>query len=444
MTMQLPTRTTGGDHDRTAPHRPSMRIAMVSEHASPLAVLGGRDAGGQNVHVAMLASALADRGHHVEVYTRRDHPALPTVVPLRAGVDVVHVPAGPAAPLPKDDLPAFMPWFGAWLAARWRTGAPDVVHAHFWMSGTAALQARAALPGYVPVVQTFHALGSVKRRHQGDRDTSAPERIAVETRLATAADAIVATCGDEVSELVALGVDPAGVDVVPCGVDLAHFTPRGAVAGPPRGVTHRLLCLGRLVERKGVDTVVAALAELPDTELLVAGGPPASRIAADDDCRRLLAAAERHGVADRVRLLGQVGREQAPALMRSADVLVSVPWYEPFGIVPVEAMACGVPVVASAVGGMLETVVDGVTGLLVPPADAGALATALCGLLADPARRDEMGRRGARRARDTYGWARIGAQTEQVYQRLAAGVGATGPRSARTPTLTDSDAKAAG
>ena len=177
-----------------------MRIAMVSEHASPLAVLGGVDAGGQNVHVAALSLALAARGHEVTVYTRRDDPDAPLQVPLGPGVEVVNVPAGPAEQLPKDELLPFMPEFGRWLASTWsRDGLPDVVHAHFWMSGLAALHATQAIR--VPVVQTFHALGTVKRRYQGDRDTSPANRIAMETRIGRQADMIVATCTDEAAEL---------------------------------------------------------------------------------------------------------------------------------------------------------------------------------------------------------------------------------------------------
>jgi glycosyltransferase involved in cell wall biosynthesis len=425
---------------------------MVSEHASPLAVLGGEDAGGQNVHVAALSGALAEAGHRVEVYTRRDDPHLPPKVALRPGVDVVHVPAGPAAPLPKDDLLRYMPRFGDWLAARWRHRHPDVVHAHFWMSGTAALRARAALLARngisVPVVQTFHALGSVKRRHQGSADTSPSERIGLEAWIAREADAVVATCSDEVRELAALlrgepDALPVDADIVPCGVDLDAFTPVGPVATVPRRATYRVLCLGRLVERKGIDTAIAALASVPDTELLIAGGPPADGVATDDDCRRLMATAAAFGVRDRVRLLGRVSRVQAPALLRSADVLVAVPAYEPFGIVPVEAMACGVPVIASKVGGMLETVVDGVTGLHVPPADPQHLASALTTLLADPPRRAAMGRAGARRCAGRYGWPRIAEHTHHVYRRLVAAPRASA-RAAITAGATTIGAKAAG
>ena len=398
-----------------------MRIAMVSEHASPLAVLGGQDAGGQNVHVAALAGALADRGHAVEVYTRREDPDVAEVVPLRAGVGVVHVPAGPATVLPKDELLPHMVTFGDWLARRWTTSTPppDVAHAHFWMSGVATVTATGRVP--VPVAQTFHALGVVKRRHQGALDTSPRHRPEVESWLASVADAVVATCSDEVRELLEGGAPPETMHVVPCGVDLASFTPQ-ADPGPqpfggPRRERHRLLSIGRLVQRKGVDTVVVALPHLPDTELLVAGGPEGGRVADDPEGRRLLALAREHGVADRVRLLGRVTREQAPELMRSADVVVSVPTYEPFGIVPLEAMACGVPVVTSDLGGMLDTVVDGVTGVRVPAGRPLVLADALRRLLADPQARREMGRAGAEHA-TRYGWDRVAAMTEDVYLQM--------------------------
>jgi glycosyltransferase involved in cell wall biosynthesis len=392
-----------------------MRIAMVSEHASPLAVLGGVDAGGQNVHVAALATELARLGHAVEVYTRRDDPGLPEEVPLAPGVQVVHVPAGPAAPVPKDDLLPWMGDLGRWLADRWeRTTPPDVVHAHFWMSGLAALQAAAPLD--VPVVQTFHALGSVKRRYQGAADTSPPGRVRAETVVARRADLVIATCSDEVAELGRLGLPAERTRVVPCGVDVGRFTPaRGTGAG---GAGRRLVVIGRLVERKGVDTVVRALADVPGADLRVAGGPPRDRLRDDPEARRLLDVAREAGVGDRVRLLGGVRHEDVPALLRSADVVVATPWYEPFGIVPVEAAACGVPVVGSAVGGLLDTVQDGVTGTLVPPRDPAALAAALRALLDDDGRRAAYGRAARRAAVHRYAWDRVAVQTAAVYATL--------------------------
>ena len=399
-----------------------MRIAMVSEHADPTAALGGADAGGQNVHVAALACALARRGHTVTVYTRHNDPHVAAAETLDGGVQVRRLAAGPVQPLPKDELLPHMAEFGDRLGAQWRRCPPDIVHAHFWMSGLASLRGTAPLPAPVPVTQTFHALGSVKARHQGAMDTSPPGRVAAERQIALDCAQVIATCSDEVTELVRLGVPPSQVSVVPCGVDTSVFRPD--VPPAPRGTAGprgRLLALGRLVPRKGIDTIIAALPRLPGVELVVAGGPPPGELARDPEYRRLRAAAADLGVAGQLSFTGGVSRTEVPALIRSADVVVCTPWYEPFGITPLEAMACGVPVVASAVGGLTDTVVDRATGWLVPPRDPAALASALRALLADPARRAAMGQAGLDRARQWYSWPRIATQTEAVYERMAAG-----------------------
>ncbi|MGH1561704.1 glycosyltransferase [Mumia sp. DW29H23] len=388
-----------------------MRIAMVSEHASPLATLGGVDAGGQNVHVDALAAGLTARGNDVVVYTRRDSPRLPERVTAPAGYTVEHVPAGPPSEVPKDELWPFMGDFAAYLAQRWGEDPPDVVHAHFWMSGAAATWAAHRVG--VPMAQTFHALGSVKRRHQGGADTSPADRIAVETELCRSVDLVVATCTDEVRELVALGIDTAHVRVVPCGVDTTLFRPV-----PP--VPHdrpRLLSVGRLVERKGVADAVVALGDLPGVELHVVGGPSRDALDLDPEFQRLEAIADEHGVRDRVVFHGGVAREEMPEVFAATDVVVATPWYEPFGIVPVEAMACGRPVVGSAVGGLLDTVEPGVTGELVPPRDPGALARVLGDLLADPERRASYAEAGARRAA-AYAWEDVARRTEDALRDL--------------------------
>jgi D-inositol-3-phosphate glycosyltransferase len=386
-----------------------MRIAMVSEHASPLAALGGVDAGGQNVHVAALATALGRLGHEVVVHTRRDDPALPRRVRLAPGVEVDHVDAGPPEVLSKDELLPHMPAFAADLRRQWRTWRPDVIHSHFWMSALAALDAADG----VPVVHTFHALGTVKRRHQGGKDTSPPARIELEQRIAASVDRIVATCTDEVFELVRMNADRRRISVVPCGVELKRFGPGPAEPRPHAG--HRLVVACRLVERKGVGNAITALAAVPGAELIVAGGGDSC----EDELRRLRALAAAEGVARRVVFRGRVDREALPALLRSSDAVVCVPWYEPFGIVPLEAMACGVPVVCSAVGGQTDSVVHGVTGIHVPPRDPAALAAALRDLLADPGRRAELGAAGARRARERYGFDRIARATQEVYAEVA-------------------------
>ncbi|MFD1499348.1 glycosyltransferase [Streptosporangium lutulentum] len=384
---------------------------MVSEHASPLATVGGADAGGQNVHVAALSLALAARGHEVTVYTRRECPFQPEETAFAPGVTVVHVPAGPATVISKDDLLPWMPDFSRWLARRWKADPPDIAHSHFWMSGLATLSA--ARDTSVPVVHTFHALGTVKRRHQGKADTSPSGRIKAETVVAHRVDAVIATCADEVTELGRMRMPRHRVRVVPCGVDLSAFAPSG-----PRmdlGPGPILLAIGRPVPRKGVETTIRALGQVPGATLVIAGGDPA-----DPEVTRLARVADRYGVADRLRFLGKVGRKAVPSLMRSADVVVSVPWYEPFGIVPLEAMACGVPVVASAVGGHLDTVVPGVTGLLVPPRQASLLGRALRRLLADPFLLSAYGIAAADRARSRYDWNRVAAQTATVYADVIA------------------------
>ncbi len=391
-----------------------MRIAMVSEHASPLAALGGVDAGGQNVHVAALASHLVRRGHDVTVFTRRDDPDLPSRVDTPHGYAVEHVPAGPPTEVPKDELVPYMEGFAQHLAGRFAREPYDLVHSHFWMSGLAACTA--AEPYDLPVVHTFHALGAVKRRHQGSADTSPPNRLALEEQLCGSVDHVIATCTDEVTELQAMGLPEPSATVIPCGVDTDLFRPGPRSADSPK----RLLMVGRLVPRKGGEDLVRALADVPHTELLIAGGPPADALDADPEVARLRHTAAAVGVAHRVHFLGRIGHEDMPALYGSSHVVACVPWYEPFGIVPLEAMACGRPVVGSAVGGLLDTVLPGITGDLVPPRDPDRLALVLRNLLADDGRRDRYGKAGRQRARRTYRWARIAKETERVYANVAA------------------------
>jgi glycosyltransferase involved in cell wall biosynthesis len=395
-----------------------MRIALVSEHASPLAVLGGADAGGQNVHVAALAAALAARGHELTVYTRRDSPDLPDEQALCPGVDVVHVPAGRPRPIPKDELLPLMAPMAQWLATRWADDPPDLVHSHFWMSALATEMAVVGERWRPPTVVTFHALGVVKHRHQGDQDTSPPQRIAVEHQLLRSVDGVIATCRDEVRELLALDADPERLHVVPCGVDLELFRPEGprVEAWPSDAV--KLLCLGRIVERKGVQTVIEALAKAPRAVLVVAGGPAEAGLDSDPDIHRLRAVAAACGVAERVRFVGSVDKEQAAALLRTADAVVAVPWYEPFGIVPLEAMACGTPVIASAVGGMLDTVVPGVTGVHLPPRRPDLVAQAVRDLSREPQRLADLGRAGRARVSAQFGWSCVAEETDRVYRQV--------------------------
>jgi glycosyltransferase involved in cell wall biosynthesis len=398
-----------------------MKIAMVSEHANPLAALGEADAGGQNVHVAELSAALVRAGHDVTVYTRRESRDEPPEVRTPQGFRVVHVPAGPPRKEPKDRLLPYMGEFGSFLRDHWALERPDVAHAHFWMSGLATSLAASATG--TPVTQTFHALGVVKKRYQGDQDTSPADRIRLERMIGRQAGRVIATCSDEVFELSRLGVPRSRISIVPCGVDLDRFSPDGPVAR--RRLPHRLVAVGRLVPRKGFDIAITALAQLPATELVIAGGPERGKLSQDPEAQRLRQLADRLGVGDRVRWPGQVSREDMPALLRSADAVVCTPWYEPFGIVPLEAMACGVPVVAAAVGGLTDTVVDGVTGLLVRPQQPKELASRARRFIDDPALCHAYGTAGHDRAVARYSWDRVAADTLRVYHKLVPQTAAT-------------------
>ncbi len=275
-----------------------MRIAMISEHASPLAAsplttgngpgekgLGGADGGGQNVFVAELATELGRQGNYVTVYTRRDAPVLPDRVRLAPGVTVEHALAGPPEHIAKDDLLPWMHDFGTYLERRWAADPPDVAHAHFWMSGLAAVQAaQAAGARRVPVVQTYHALGTVKRRHQGDKDTSPASRVRLERAIGRGADTVIATCSDEVAELAAMGFPrprPGGaVRGGPEPVRAGRRPRAGRGTAPYRGAVPAR-------RAQGVDTAIRALAHLPGTELAVAGGPPHGDLDADPEIRWL-------------------------------------------------------------------------------------------------------------------------------------------------------------
>jgi D-inositol-3-phosphate glycosyltransferase len=383
-----------------------MRIAMISEHASPLGV------GGQQSHVAELSGALAEQGHDVRVYTRRDSPDLPSVVPLSEGVRVVHVPAGPARVVPADLLLPYLGDFAQWLGNEWRDGdwMPTVAHAHFWTSGLAAVTAARQVG--IPVVQSFHELGEADKTEQG------PSRAGYERALGRAVDRVVVQSQDEVRGLVRIGVPRTQLTLVPAGVDSNRFSPEGPAAErDPQ--TPRILSVGRLVEHKGFGDVIQAMRYVPGAEYLVVGGPAAEQLKADPQARKLRALAEHFKVADRFRLIGGVPAGDMPRWYRSADLLVSAPWNAEFELSPLEAMACGVPVIGTAVGGLTETVVDGLTGDLVAARDPRALGGALRRLINDKVRRFTYATAALDRARQAYSWKRVAAQVGSVYSAVA-------------------------
>ncbi len=380
-----------------------MRIAMIAEQASPLA------GGDQHTHVADLSLALSELGHDVRIYTRRTDPSATTTT-TSTGVRVVQVPIGPAHPVPVDQLLPLMGEFARWLEAAWRDGwRPEVVHAHFWTSGLAAVTA--ARQFAVPVVQSFHQLGEIETEYTG------PSRTGYERALGRAVDRVFVQSQDEVHGLIRIGVPRAQLAVVPAGVDSIRFSPDGPAVARDRS-RPRILSVGKLVDRAGFGDVIQALRYVPKAEMVVVGGPPADRLSTDDGAQKLRALAEQCQVADRVHLVGAVAVEDMPSWYRSADLLVAAGWHDqhdPVESAALEAMACGIPVIGTAAGGLDETLVDGLTGDLVPPRDPRALGSALRRLVNDRVRRFAYATAALDRARQAYSWRRVAMQVGAVY-----------------------------
>ncbi|MDB6000071.1 MAG: glycosyl transferase family 1 [Rhizobacter sp.] len=421
---------------------PLLRIALISEHASPLATIGGVDSGGQNIYVANVARALARAGHQVDVLTRRDSPHLAPIVDMRPGVRVIHIDAGPASFVPKEELLQHMPEFTRVAEHLLRNSVRyDVVHANFFMSGLVALRLKEALG--LPLVMTFHALGAVRCEHQKASDGFPASRIGIERALVRHADTIVAECPQDEDDLIRLyDADPAKIVMVPCGFDPEEFAPvdrdQARESLGLRRDDFIVLQLGRLVPRKGIDNVIQAMGHLDHgiaSKLLVVGGderePNEQRT---PEIARLRQVAREAGVAGRVEFVGHRDRRELRTYYAAADVFVTTPWYEPFGITPLEAMACGTPVVGSNVGGIKYSVEEGVTGFLVSPKDPRALAARLRELHGSPALARAFGRAGIRRVRSMFTWDRVADDLAKAYEGVQLPQTAASPwRHARPP-----------
>ena len=411
-----------------------MRIALVAPQSSSPS---SRDVAGPGQRVSSLAEALGGLGHEVTVYAPKDSPALPGKATVAPGVTVEHLPAGPCGRASGDEAALDIPAFSDHLARRWRQELPDIAHAHFWTGGLAALAGARGLN--LPVVQTFHSLGTLPRgsgrapdagpggrRRPAARSSSAsrgrqpgtshhPARVRLEVCLARNASAVLATSSEQMTELATLGVPRASIRVVPWGVDTGRFAPEGPVA--KRNGRPRLLVVRQSAADDGLDIVVRALAEVPGAELVIAGGPSGSGPSADPANQDLARVARDLGVGDRITFTGDVSRTHLPALLRSADLVVSGAWEDPFGTVALQAMACGTPVAASAEGMVGDAVIDGTTGILVPPGQPSVLARRIRHLLTSPLQLDAFSIAAADRARSRYSWDRIGRETIRAYER---------------------------
>jgi D-inositol-3-phosphate glycosyltransferase len=409
---------------------PLRRAAQISVHTSPLATLGGADAGGMNVYVRELACHLAEEGLPVDIFTRRTDPETPEVRQICPSVNVVAIPAGPPAPLSKNDLFPHLPEFAENMALySLREGVRyDVVHAHYWLSGWVAELARRYWD--TPYVQMFHTTAHMKNAVAAGVDRESNLRLRTEKRLLTLANGIIAANPDERADLIwRMGVPTDKICTIPPGVDLDVFRPLDRAScrdelgiAPSEQV---VLFVGRIDPIKGIDTLVdaAAISRLPIArrpvfvivggDINAAGMPvgPLARVADEIAAKDL---------TERFRLVGSAPQERLPVFYSAADVVAVPSRYESFGLVAVEALACGTPVVASRAGGLRFTIDEGVSGLLVKPQSPVALASGLETILADDALRAEMSAN-ARHSVERYDWSNIARQVLHVYRRLATG-----------------------
>ena len=415
------------------------RIAVLSYHTSPLAPLGGRETGGLNVYVRELAAQLAKRGHQVDVFTRRTDPSAPEIVPLAEEASsaeqplarLVHIDAGPAAAVEKETLSAYIDAFEEGVAAFvQREGrAYQVLHSHYWLSGVVAERLKARWG--VPHVSMFHTLGEVKNRARTSEQEPEP-RIEAERMIARQADRIVVASRDEQQLLTRFyGADAGHISVVPCGVNLDLFQPVDKEDARRqlglRNDDRILLFVGRIEPLKGVDILLGAAAQLesePDSDcfVLVIGGDSSVQ---DGEVAHLRDLASDLGIAERVNFLGAVDHERLPLFYSAADVCVMPSFYESFGLVALEAMACGTPVVASRVGGLAATVRDGETGYLIPWRCPEPFAERLELLLGNEELRRAFGKI-ARKDVERYRWDNVAEAMLGIYREIIEGVPTTG------------------
>jgi D-inositol-3-phosphate glycosyltransferase len=405
------------------------RIAFISEHASPLADLGGVDTGGQNVYVAQLAKHLARQGHTVDIYTRKEHSGAKTVVEWIPQIRVIHIEAGPIKVLPKEELLAYMGEFECRMKdfIDSENLQYDLTHANFFMSGLVAQGLKKSME--IPFVITFHALGYIRRLHQQEEDKFPKERLDIEKMICCEADQIIAECPQDRDDLIAYyQASPEKIVIVPCGFSQAEFYPvNKAIArkilriDPDEKV---LLQLGRMVPRKGIDNVIRSLAKLKERSgqkvklLIVGGNKEHMEESVCPEYRRLVEIAKLLGVADLVQFAGKKRRESLKFYYAAADVFITTPWYEPFGITPLEAMACGTPVIGSNVGGIKYSVVDGVTGALVPPNDPQLLAEKVNELICDESILHQYGQNALAHVNHHFTWRNVATQMEAVYRTV--------------------------
>jgi D-inositol-3-phosphate glycosyltransferase len=410
-----------------------MRIAMLSYHTCPLATLGGKDTGGMNVYVREITRQLGVMGIHVDVFTRSQNEHVPHVLhDLGFGNRIVHIPAGPEYPLPKKELSTYLPQFvdGIQEFVKNKGISYDLIHSHYWMSGVAAIDLMREWK--IPTVHMFHTLGLMKNRvAQSVDELEGDYRIEGEQAVIKAADKIIAATPAENAQLLWLyQADDEKILVIPPGVDIARFYPippdeaKEYIGVPPCG--RMLLFVGRIEPLKGLDVLIQAIAmmrhngvykENPFCLAVIGGDSDETEEQANREMARIKDLTGRYGLQDLVTFLGRKSQDSLPYYYSAAEAVVVPSQYESFGMVALEAMACGTPVVASQIGGLAYLVQDGLTGYTVPVDEPKELAKRIANLLYDEGLRERMGKRAVQVAQD-YAWEKIATRLVVVYESL--------------------------
>ncbi len=410
-----------------------LNVAMISYHTCPLAILGGKDTGGMNVYVRELTRYLGQSGVHVDVFTRSQDEHVPQILhDLGYGNRVVHVPSGPEVPLPKKELATYLPQFvdGILQFAAEKGIHYDLIHSHYWMSGIAAKQLKEKWG--IPIIHMFHTLGLMKNRvAQSAAEMEGEYRVEGEMEVLRVADCIVSATPAEKAQLQFLyKADLDKVVIIPPGVDISHFYPilpdeAKSVIGVPKE-DRMLLFVGRIEPLKGVDTLIRAIAHMRTTGVqyqyphylaIIGGNPDENTIDMDTEMGRLQRLSHDLGLQDMVVFLGKRSQSSLSYYYSAAEVVVMPSHYKSFGMVALEAMACGTPVVASQVGGLAFLIQDGVTGFVVPGGDYLALSERLTQLISQPKLRQKLGEQAAAYTRD-YAWENIASRITDLYQEV--------------------------
>lgn len=405
------------------------KIAFISEHASPLATLGGTDSGGQNVYVAEVPKQLVKLGYSVDVFTRKENEEIDEIVNWLPGIRVIHIKAGPETIIPKENLLSLMEEFAINMISFIRKEEInyELVHANFFMSALVASKVKKVF--HIPYVVTFHALGLVRKKFQKEMDLFPEERIDIEKYILANADQVIAECPQDKEDMIRLyHAPPENISIIPCGFSSKEFYPVDQKkARKYLGLNEEekiILQLGRMVPRKGVDNVIKALGKIEKNRqsfrLVIVGGPhDVPDLLKCAELARLNSLAKEEGVQASVTFTGRKQREVLKYYYSAADIFITTPWYEPFGITPLEAMACGTPVIGSNVGGIKYTVEEGKTGLLVPPNNPTALAAKIEMLIEDERLLTAMRHNCLKRVNKFFTWKSVASSCHYLYEKIS-------------------------